>query len=70
MSGLSGIGIFWAFATLLAALGSSVGFYMPFWLHGRMGDAPVYFGLFRICNTEIDINYLREREREREVKFE
>lgn len=50
MAGLSGVGVFWAFSSLLAALAASVGFYMPFWLRGYMGEMPVYFGVFRRCN--------------------
>jgi len=50
MTGLSGVGIFWAFASLLASIAASVGFYMPYWLRGYMGDKSVYFGVFRRCN--------------------
>ncbi|KAJ8311137.1 hypothetical protein KUTeg_011311 [Tegillarca granosa] len=50
MAGLSGIGVCWAFSSLLAAIASCIGFYLPFWLRGAMGDNPVYFGVFRRCN--------------------
>lgn len=50
MAGLSGIGVCWAFSSLLAAIASCIGFYLPFWLRGTMGDNPVYFGVFRRCN--------------------
>lgn len=50
MPGLTGMGIFWAFVSLAAAVVASVGFYMPFWLRGFMGDTSVYFGVFRRCN--------------------
>ena len=53
MSGLSGLGIFWALVSLLASMGASVGFYMPYWLSGslpNLGDQKTYFGVFRRCN--------------------
>ena len=50
MAGLSPVGVFWAISSLVAGLASSVGFYMPYWLRGSLGDTPVYFGVFRRCN--------------------
>ncbi|XP_046560620.1 LHFPL tetraspan subfamily member 6 protein-like isoform X1 [Haliotis rubra] len=51
LSGLSCVGIFWAVLSLLATVAASVGFYMPYWLHGAFSDStPIYFGVFRRCN--------------------
>lgn len=50
MGSLTNCGIFWALTSFLAALGASVGFYLPYWLQGSLNGAPVYFGVFRRCN--------------------
>jgi len=59
MAELSGIGVFWAFVSILSAIISSVGFFMPYWITGKMSlndwqnhdrGVPVYFGVFRRCN--------------------
>lgn len=50
MTRLSGVGVFWALLSLLAAVGASFGFYMPYWLQGQLNGIPVYFGVFRRCN--------------------
>ena len=53
MSGLSGVGVFWAFSSLLGSVAASVGFYLPYWLSGFMAydiATPVHFGVFRRCN--------------------
>ncbi|XP_052782679.1 LHFPL tetraspan subfamily member 6 protein-like [Mya arenaria] len=59
MSGLSGIGVFWAFTSILSATISCVGYFMPHWFIGRItlhqpGKSPeivpVHFGIFRRCN--------------------
>lgn len=59
MSGLSGIGVFWAFSSFLSSLMLCVGFFMPYWISGHMTihipDKPalqfsVQFGVFRRCN--------------------
>ena len=53
MSGLSGVGVFWAFSSFLGSIAASVGFYLPYWLSGYMANdiaTPVHFGVFRRCN--------------------
>ncbi|XP_052782678.1 LHFPL tetraspan subfamily member 6 protein-like isoform X2 [Mya arenaria] len=59
MSGLSGVGVFWAFTSILSAIISCVGYFMPHWITGRItlqhpGKSPqitpVHFGIFRRCN--------------------
>ena len=50
MTRLSGVGVFWALLSFLAAVGASFGFYMPYWLKGQLSGTPVYFGVFRRCN--------------------
>lgn len=50
MGSLNNCGVFWAFTSLIAAFGASVGFYMPYWLRGTLRDTTVYFGVFRRCN--------------------
>ena len=53
MSGLSGVGVFWAFCSFLGSVFVSVGFYLPYWLNGFMAfdiATPVSFGVFRRCN--------------------
>lgn len=59
MSGMSGIGVCWAFTSLIASLSVCIGFFMPYWLTGSMtlpsrqstgSETPVHFGVFRRCN--------------------
>lgn len=50
MPGLTRVGIAWALVSFLAALVSSVGYYLPYWLRGHMDRSDVYFGIFRRCN--------------------
>ncbi|XP_045201925.2 LHFPL tetraspan subfamily member 6 protein-like [Mercenaria mercenaria] len=59
MSGLSGIGVFWAFSSFISSVISCVGYFMPYWVTGQMfiqinGQTgqfiPVHFGIFRRCN--------------------
>ena len=59
MSGLSGIGMIWAFTSFISSVIICVGYFMPYWISGQMyfpfsgksGQAvPVYFGIFRRCN--------------------
>ena len=53
MSGLSGVGVFWAFCSFVGSIAASIGYYLPYWLSGYMANdvtTPVYFGVFRRCN--------------------
>lgn len=59
MSGLSGVGVFWAFTSFLSSVISCVGFFMPYWITGQMKfpfnaetgqHVPIHFGIFRRCN--------------------
>ena len=50
MGSLNNCGVFWAFTSLIAAFGASVGFYLPYWLQGTLRGTTVYFGVFRRCN--------------------
>lgn len=59
MSGLSGVGVFWAFTSFLSAVVCCVGYFMPYWITGEMTlmkpehsveTVPVHFGIFRRCN--------------------
>ncbi|XP_066994964.1 LHFPL tetraspan subfamily member 6 protein-like [Anabrus simplex] len=48
---LTGVGILWAFLSLAAALLCCTGFYLPFWIQGRLlGKVDAYFSSFRRCN--------------------
>uniref|UniRef100_A0A1B6BX06 LHFPL tetraspan subfamily member 6 protein n=1 Tax=Clastoptera arizonana TaxID=38151 RepID=A0A1B6BX06_9HEMI len=48
---LSGTGFVWAFLSLVAAFLCCSGFYLPFWIQGRlMGKVDAYFSSFRRCN--------------------
>ncbi|XP_075232020.1 LHFPL tetraspan subfamily member 6 protein-like [Lycorma delicatula] len=48
---LTSIGICWAFLSLVAALLCCSGFYLPFWIQGRLlGKVDAYFSSFRRCN--------------------
>ncbi|XP_063227032.1 LHFPL tetraspan subfamily member 6 protein-like [Bacillus rossius redtenbacheri] len=48
---LTGVGLTWAALSLLAALLSCTGFYLPFWIQGRLlGKVDAYFSSFRRCN--------------------
>ncbi|XP_060578877.1 LHFPL tetraspan subfamily member 6 protein-like [Ruditapes philippinarum] len=59
MSGLSGIGVFWAFSSFISSVTLCVGYFMPYWITGQMfiqqngktgRTVPVSFGIFRRCN--------------------
>ncbi|XP_044761489.1 LHFPL tetraspan subfamily member 6 protein-like [Coccinella septempunctata] len=48
---LTGVGILWATLSLAAALLCCTGFYLPFWIQGRLlGKVDAYFSSFRRCN--------------------
>ncbi|XP_046396297.1 LHFPL tetraspan subfamily member 6 protein-like [Ischnura elegans] len=48
---LTGIGVCWACLSMAAALLCCSGFYLPFWIQGRLlGAVDAYFGSFRRCN--------------------
>ncbi|XP_008201156.1 LHFPL tetraspan subfamily member 6 protein isoform X1 [Tribolium castaneum] len=48
---LTGVGILWATLSLAAALLCCSGFYLPFWIQGRLlGKVDAYFSSFRRCN--------------------
>lgn len=50
-SSLTGAGMLWACLSLAAALLACTGFYIPFWIKGRLLDrVDAYFGFFRRCN--------------------
>ncbi|RZF43493.1 hypothetical protein LSTR_LSTR005229 [Laodelphax striatellus] len=50
-SSLSSIGVLWASLSLVAALLCCSGFYLPFWIQGRLlGKVDAYFSSFRRCN--------------------
>ena len=41
----------WALLSLVSTISAGIGFYMPYWLIGKLSHAiPVYFGVFRRCN--------------------
>ncbi|XP_060578883.1 LHFPL tetraspan subfamily member 6 protein-like [Ruditapes philippinarum] len=59
MSGLSGIGVFWAFSSFISSAILCVGYFMPYWITGQLliqlngkseQTVPVHFGIFRRCN--------------------
>ncbi|XP_060557653.1 LHFPL tetraspan subfamily member 6 protein-like [Ruditapes philippinarum] len=66
MSGLSGIGIFWAFSSFISSVILCIGYFVPYWLTGKLliqlrgkseQTVPVHFGIFRRCNyPTIDSN--------------
>ncbi|XP_072160701.1 LHFPL tetraspan subfamily member 6 protein-like [Bemisia tabaci] len=48
---LSSVGVLWAFLSLAAAILCCSGFYLPFWVKGRLlGQVDAYFSSFRRCN--------------------
>ncbi|XP_054264770.1 LHFPL tetraspan subfamily member 6 protein-like [Macrosteles quadrilineatus] len=48
---LTGLGFVWAFLSLAAAITCCSGFYLPFWIQGKlMGKVDAYFSSFRRCN--------------------
>ncbi|XP_022188780.1 LHFPL tetraspan subfamily member 6 protein [Nilaparvata lugens] len=48
---LTGVGVVWALLSLAAALLCCSGFYLPFWIQGRLlGKVDAYFSSFRRCN--------------------
>uniref|UniRef100_A0A1B6KHI8 LHFPL tetraspan subfamily member 6 protein n=1 Tax=Graphocephala atropunctata TaxID=36148 RepID=A0A1B6KHI8_9HEMI len=48
---LTGVGFVWAFLSLAAAIMCCSGFYLPFWIQGKlMGKVDAYFSSFRRCN--------------------
>ncbi|XP_060585130.1 LHFPL tetraspan subfamily member 6 protein-like [Ruditapes philippinarum] len=59
MSGLSGIGMFWAFLSFISSVLICIGYFLPYWISGQMyfqfsgkseQTIPVHFGIFRRCN--------------------
>ncbi|XP_054264221.1 LHFPL tetraspan subfamily member 6 protein-like [Macrosteles quadrilineatus] len=51
MGTLTGPGYFWALLSLAAAILACSGFYLPFWVQGRiLGRVDAYFNSFRRCN--------------------
>lgn len=59
MSGLSGVGVFWAFTSSMSCAMICVGYFLPYWVSGHMlikisgkseQHIPVHFGIFRRCN--------------------
>lgn len=59
MTGLSGVGVFWACSSFVSSVISCVGFFLPYWISGQMfiqmagkpgQNFPVHFGIFRRCN--------------------
>lgn len=50
--GLTAIGVIWAVVSILGTAASCVGFFLPYWLEGTLGNTshPVHFGVFRRCN--------------------
>jgi len=50
-SSLTCVGVLWACLSIISALASSIAFYCPFWIQGRLlGEYDTYFGSFRRCN--------------------
>ncbi|KAF5305490.1 hypothetical protein FQA39_LY01581 [Lamprigera yunnana] len=48
---LTAVGFVWAILSLAAALLCCTGFYIPFWIQGRLlGKVDAYFNSFRRCN--------------------
>ncbi|XP_044743703.1 LHFPL tetraspan subfamily member 6 protein-like [Chrysoperla carnea] len=48
---LTCVGIFWALLSFTAAISCFTGFYLPFWIKGRLLDkVDAYFSTFRRCN--------------------
>ncbi|XP_065219080.1 LHFPL tetraspan subfamily member 6 protein-like isoform X2 [Planococcus citri] len=48
---LSGVGMCWAFLSVTASVLCCSGYYLPYWIQGRLfGRADTYFGPFRRCN--------------------
>ncbi|XP_054260587.1 LHFPL tetraspan subfamily member 6 protein-like [Macrosteles quadrilineatus] len=51
MGTLTGPGYIWALLSVAAALLACSGFYLPFWIQGRiLGRVDAYFNSFRRCN--------------------
>ena len=59
MSGLSGIGVFWAFSSFISSVILCVAYFIPYWITGQLvfqfngkpgQTVPVHFGIFRRCN--------------------
>lgn len=46
-------GVIWALLSLLSAIASCIGFFMPYWLLGSQMDKPVSFGTFRRCSYPV-----------------
>ncbi|KAI5723620.1 hypothetical protein M8J76_008809 [Diaphorina citri] len=46
---LTNVGILWALLSLVAAVLCCSGFYIPFWVQGRLDRYPAYFSSFRRC---------------------
>ncbi|XP_026479541.1 LHFPL tetraspan subfamily member 6 protein-like [Ctenocephalides felis] len=48
---LTPVGVVWACLSFCAAMLCCTGFYLPFWIQGRLlGKVDAYFSSFRRCN--------------------
>lgn len=54
--GLTPTGTLWAFGSVLCALLSCTGYYLPYWIQGEIYNTTVHLGIFRRCNylTKLD----------------
>uniref|UniRef100_A0A8D8M6Q2 Lipoma HMGIC fusion partner n=1 Tax=Cacopsylla melanoneura TaxID=428564 RepID=A0A8D8M6Q2_9HEMI len=46
---LTNVGVLWALLSLVAAVLCCSGFYIPFWVQGRLDKYPAHFSSFRRC---------------------
>ena len=42
--------MFWVFLSIVSALLACTGFFLPYWIQGKIYNSTVYLGVFRRCN--------------------
>ena len=47
---LTTTGFLWVFLSVLSALSASGGYFLPYWVEGKIYNTTVYLGVFRRCN--------------------
>ena len=47
---LTTTGMFWVLLSIVSALLACTGFFLPYWIQGKIYNSTVYLGVFRRCN--------------------
>lgn len=47
---LTTTGLFWVLLSIISALLACTGYFLPYWVQGKIYNSTVYLGVFRRCN--------------------